>query len=260
MSVRFRRTAAISGVGLAVAWVAFAPAHAQDDADVTRRAQEIAELRAEVDRLDAEIRTARDLERRALGALAAQREEIAVLLRRERARVGELRARLADVDAAREAAAAGGGDLRRSVLLAADSLIVTVERGLPFRLDDRLDVLRTLRGDVTRGRVSPENAASRLWQFIEDEIRLARDVGRYRDVVEIEGERELVDVAKLGMFALYVRTADGRVAHAVTRGGAFELERLTAPGDVGAVQTLLDALHRRVLTGEHELPLGRTIE
>lgn len=232
---------------------------AQATGDMPARARELAELRAEVDRLDAEVRAARDQERRSLSTLAAQRDEVAVLLRRERARVTELRSRLAEVESARAEAAADGGDLRQSVLAAADELIVTVEGGLPFRLDDRVGALRTLRTDVAGGRLSPENAASRLWQFMEDEIRLARDVGVYRDVVMLEGRRELVEVAKIGMFALYVRAADGRIAHAVSRDGGFHFELLTAPGSVRAVQKLFDALDRQIRSGEHELPIGRTV-
>jgi hypothetical protein len=231
---------------------------AQDD--TAARARELAAARADVERLEAEIRAARDRERRAMGTLAAQRDEIAVLLRRERIRVDELRSRLADLEAARAQASVGGGDLRSTVLAAADGLIEVVSGGLPFRLDDRLGALGAVRDDVAGGRLSSENATSRLWQFIEDEIRLAGDIGRYRDVVELDGRRELVEIAKLGMLALYVRTTDGRIAHAVEREDGFVFEPLEAPGDVRAVQRLFDALGRRVLGGEHELPLERDLE
>ena len=87
-----------------------------------------------------------------------------------------------------------------------ERLDATVTAGLPFRVEDRRDALRKIGASVKDGTLAPSRAATRVWAWIEDELRLTRENGLYRQVISVAGSEVLADVARLGMTMMYFRT------------------------------------------------------
>jgi hypothetical protein len=108
-----------------------------------------------------------------------------------------------------------------------------IEEGLPYRTAERLAVLDELQTGLEAGTLAPHRAASRLWQTYEDELRL---------------------VARIGLVALFFRTADDRVGWAEQAGGRWGFVEATDRTAKAHVLELFDALDKQIRVGAFTLP------
>ena len=266
-------------LGVAVAWTAEGPetpppedpgtpASAEASLDTTltpspdfaEKARELARLRAGIEQMEGTLRREREAVRRELSALAVQEEELRLLVERERFRAGQLATALA----VREESLADRREsveaLRGAIEAALTQVESAVATSLPFRLQDRLAAIHTLRDDVQREAMEFEAAVSRLWQIVEDEIRLGETSGLYQQTIEIGGSQELVEVVRLGMVALYYRADGGRYGHAVLSDDGFRFEPLPERSRWEPVRRLFEAMARQHREGRFDLPMGRPLE
>lgn len=245
-----RRAAALLALVLSLVASA-APAQ---DADAL--ADNLVRLRGEVEQLNTELDLLREEQRTALAGLSAQKAELTAAVERQQLAARELRARLA---AQQEAAASAGvaGDALLPILNGAvDQLAAYVSAGLPFKREERLAELATFRTQLGNGSLPPQRAVNRLWAFYEDELRLTRDNSLHSQTIEIDGERVLADVAKLGTVALYFRTQDGRVGQAAVGNGGWRFVTFQDEADVAHVDALFDSLRKQIRQGFFTLPMA----
>jgi hypothetical protein len=85
-----------------------------------------------------------------------------------------------------------------------------IDRSLHYRLAERTERLEQVVDGVRAGVVSPLGGIARVWSFLHDEHQLCTDYGLDRQSLLVEGQPMLVDVARIGMVALYIRLPDGR--------------------------------------------------
>lgn len=213
-------------------------------------------LRAEVEQLNTELELAREETRTTLAGLAAQRAELQAQLDRQALTTREQAQKL---DEARQRVAEAGieGDDLRPVLLDAIAALENhVGTTLPFKREERLAALAQLRERVDTGQVPPHRAASQVWAFVEDELRLTRENGLFSQTIELDGERVLADVAKIGNVLLYFRTSDGRIGRLVDAGGSWRYVVTSDSADIARIDTLFDAFRKQIRQGWFELPLA----
>ena len=100
---------------------------------------------------------------------------------------------------------------------------------------------------------SETGAAARVWAFAEDERRLSRENVLDRQVISLDGEEVLVDVARLGMVAMYWRAPDGRVGQSRRSESGWTQQRLES-AQAEQVEVLFDSLANGIRSGVFELP------
>jgi hypothetical protein len=218
-------------------------------------ARELVGKRGSVEKLSGELELAKGAEREALRALAQQKADVERRLKALEHEREELDRTIAEREAAAAAREAGRKALTPLVARHLDALAAYVKGALPFRTAERVQALEELKRELEAGRTSPEQALSRLWSALEDELRLTRDTGLYRQQLAVDGSPQLVDVAKLGMVLLYVRTLDGRFGFAAPdEKGAWRAVLLTDPAAVARVRHLFEALDGHARQGHFALP------
>jgi len=222
-----------------------APAHADE------RGARLAELRAEAEALHTEVARERaDLDAQ-LADFDTRRREIELEVDRERLALDKLLLRVSDARA--ESAGSNGlfDGLQPVLIEGIATLRARIEAGIPFRIDERLAALDALEASLRSHTVPPDRAASRLWQQVEDELSLSRENALDRQVLSIDGTEHLVEVARLGMIAMYWRTEAGRVGWVGPDGQTLSATTRTERAQIEALFTALD---RRIRSGWFELP------
>lgn len=218
------------------------------------RATRLADLRSEVAELAETIELEREDLRGRLRALDAQKADVQVQLRRAELRLNELR-KVADERKESLAGEASAGEaLKPIVNEALVDLRKVVRSGLPFRVDERLEALDKLQAQVDEGVLTPRKAAHRAWQFYEDELRLTRENAIDRQILDLQGEQVLAEVARVGMLAIYFRTEEGVVGRAVRDGDGWTWTSYTDAESIEQVNGLFDALEKQIRSGWFELP------
>lgn len=235
-----------------VCWMVLVPSSAR--ADSTAQAERLAALRSEVEVLNDAVQADKDELRGELRALEAQKVDLEVQLRRQELRLERLLDEEASLRAKIREGGDGGSELTEAVQRGLADLRSLVEAGLPFKREERRSALDDLERQLDESALPVEQVAARLWAFAEDERRLRRENVLDRQLAVIDGEETLVDVARLGMIAMYWRSPDGRIGQVRRTGDAWEWSVLRDPGDRRQVDSLFAALERGIRTGWFPLP------
>jgi hypothetical protein len=240
----------LSAIALAP-WAASLPAQ-----EAENLAEGLVTLRAEVEQLNSELELAREEARTTLAGLAAQKAELQAQLDRQQLATREQAQALEQARAEVEQAGVAGADLKPVLLEAIAAIEDHVRTTLPFKQDERLAALAQLRERIDTGQVPPHRAANQVWAFVEDELRLTRENGVFSQTIELDGERVLADVAKVGNVLLYFRTSDGRVGQLAPAGDGWRYVEVTDGADGERIAALFDAYRKQIRQGWFELPLA----
>lgn len=217
-------------------------------------ARQLIGLRAEVEQLNGELAIAREENRTLLAGLNAQRAEVEATLSRQQLTLKQIQNDLAKRQQAAVEAGVSGDVLTPVLLGSIARLDAQIAAGLPFKREERRAGLAELREQLSTGKLAAPRAANRLWAFLEDEFRLTRDNTMQRQTISLNGERLLVDVAKLGSMMLLFRTDDGRYGAVRRDGGEWRFELAADEADARRIATLFDALRKQIRQGFFELP------
>lgn len=233
------------------ATLAALPAHADQVVDL---AQQLARLRGEVEQLSTELGRKDNDGRDQLRSLSRQKADLKLELQKEQVRLQKVQLTISQkrqvIQAEKE-----GAELVRPVFQAAlEDLRAWVRRSLPFRTGERLAELDKIDDQLKAGLLTPPRALSRLWTFVEDEFRLTRESGLYRQSVRVDGDEVLAEVIRVGMVMLFFKTGDGTTGFAVQEGTAWDYRRLETPEDRRLVLDLFESFKRQIRVGYFELP------
>jgi hypothetical protein len=223
-------------------------------------AEELVALRSEVHELSETLSAERSRHRDRMQRLARQETELAGEAERTRSRLRELESDLAEYREALERAGANDEELRPVVLEAAASLRERIESGLPFKREERSSAVTEIADDLRAGAIPPQVAVKQLWALVETELRMTRENSIHSQTIELAGEEVLVDVARVGMVALYFRTRDGRFGAAHPDGDDWSFSRYSDSTRVGQVEKLFADLEKQIRTGHFTLPVAMPLE
>jgi len=223
-------------------------------------ATELAKLRAETDSLDTQLRAERTRGLTELRTLMQRKGELQLALDRAGIRVSTARRSLKEVEKRLEQSKQKRQRLVPVLVQSLARLRGVVVQGLPFRLQERLRVLDELLVKLKAGRIEPETAVSRLWRFLEDELKLTGDVQRTQLPLYLSDKegtpRQLVDVVRLGMVTLFTKTKGGRFGQLRQVGpGDWRHRWLTRSDHKQEVRRLFEALGKNHTEGAYRLPL-----
>jgi hypothetical protein len=224
------------------------------DGGLEARAERLAALRSEVAELSDTLDARREEIDARVRAYQAQQVDLEVQVQREELRLTQLQ----DLLEARRADEVDDADLEEAlrpvVLGALAETRVRVAAGLPFRVDERLASLDEIRTAVEGGELAPTRALGRLWAFVEDDHRLARENALDRQTIVLGGVELLAEVARVGLVALYFRAPDGRVGFAVREGDGWTWQTVDGRADADRIEGLFETLGKGIRTGAFDLP------
>lgn len=230
------------------------------EADAEALAEELVALRSEVQDLSETLDEERTRHRDRMQRLARQEAELAGEAERARSRLRELESDLADYREALERAGANNEELTPAVLDAADALRRRIEAGLPFKRTERREAVTEIADDLDSGAIPPQDAVKKLWALVETELRMTRENSIHSQTIELAGEQTLVDVARVGMVALYFRTRDGRFGAALPQDDGWTFSTYTDGARAEQVEKLFTDLEKQIRTGHFTLPVAMPLE
>ena len=251
MPQKLTSSSLLLGASLALA-LSFVPAAYAADLDTM--AQSLSEMRRQVEQLSNDLTLQKEDLRGRLRALDAEKAELQVQLRQQELRRSQLQQALDSEKEVRAEIVAEGQALTPAVVESIAAVRGSVQQSLPFRQQERLDELDKIEGELKAETITPREAAQRLWSYSEDELRLSKENAIDRQVIALDGEEVLVDVARLGMVAMYYKTEAGQVGWAVREEGAWAWKRTDNTAEQQQILELFDALEKQIRVGFFELP------
>ena len=246
-------TAIVVGT-IAILVLAFGPVESASASSDMKMAERLASLRKEVDGLASDLEENKEEFKGRIRSYATQKAELEAEIQRARMRLTQLQEshekRVEKLSAEDTQIAV----LTPAVLESIGILKMKMQQGIPFKRDERIAELDRLIRQIDEKLLHPVNAFARLWDQTEDEFRLARESGMYKQVVTLDGKEVLADVIRVGMVAMYVQTKDGKIGKSIYRDGVWSFEKITAPKERNEVMYLFDSFKKQIRTGLFVLP------
>ncbi|MGD2127666.1 MAG: DUF3450 family protein [Lysobacterales bacterium] len=217
-------------------------------------ANRLIQMRGQVDELQSDLNLKREEHKNRMTYLTAQLTETEANRDREALRVRQLEKDLEDMKGQVAAAGVTSESLAPVVLQYLGELREQVRGGFPFKVGERLAALDEIETQLNSGVITAHRAFNRLWAFVEDELRITRENAIYTQPITLNGEKVLVDVAKLGNAMMYFRTRDLQYGRAVERDNGWRFELLDSASDQELVARLFDSLRKQIRQGYFQLP------
>ncbi|MDP2097807.1 MAG: DUF3450 family protein [Methylobacter sp.] len=216
--------------------------------------QSLIQIRSEVEELQSQLDMEKQDHKSKMDSLGSQMSDLSVENRRQKLGLEKLEQAVQKLQASKQAALSGDEALMPVVLSSLGNLREVVAGSLPFKVDERLSELDSLKSQLENGSLDPKRAANRIWAFIEDEIRLTRENGVYSQTIELDGKSLLADIAKLGSMFIYFQTSNNQVGMAQKKEGAWQFVEMTDPASKQQISTLFESLKKQIRQGYFELP------
>ena len=229
-------------------------ASATDANDLKKLSQQIIDLRAEIEALQDTLEAQKETYRSRMQSLNLKKADLTATVQREEIAIKQLRTGIENIKGELAKKLSADQDITAIVQQSIDILRSYIQTSMPFKQQERLTNLNDMETKLEDGSVSPYRLANQLWASVEDEIRLHRDVGIYKQVLTIDGKEQLSDVVKLGMLTMYARTPDKSYAQLKKQEDSWQL---LAVGDIEsqqAIDQLFDAVKKQIRIGAFDLP------
>ena len=221
-------------------------------AETSALADQLAALRSDVDRLAHEVSRVETELSSDLALADSERLDLSARVRDEELRLERAQR---EIERIQQSVAEPSSEALTLVLNEAlASLRVKISAGLPYRQAERLEALDRIQVALESGQVSPEKAASQVWQLAEDELRLTRENTLDHQVVTLDGQEQFVQIARLGMAGAYIRSSDGRYGHSHHDGHNWTWKMTDDRAAHLQIDALMDALKKQVRNGWFEVP------
>ena len=228
---------------------------AQDSQDaLSNLAGRIAEKRSQVESLTNELELTKTEYNEQLRSLSMQKTDIEAQINREELRLAqieqemnELKSRITDTQ----------DSLESIEPLLARMLLQTrtyIERGIPFTVDERLAEIDTLERLLAEGSVEKDKILARIWNMLESEFRMTAESGLYKQTIDLRGNPQLAEVARLGMMMMYFRTLKDEYGYVIPDGNGGRYLIARDRDQAQNIRSLFDSLRKNLREGFFVLP------
>lgn len=230
------------------------PAIGATDESLNNLANKIAEKRARVEALSSELDMVKTEYNEKLKSISSQKSDIDIQVKREELKLIQVERDFEEFRLRIEDSRASMDEIYPIIVSALKSLKMNTEKGLPFHISERVSDIEKVEQVIEDNRIDAGAILARVWNMLEAEFRLTSENGIYRQTIEIHGEEQLVEIAKLGMVFLYFKTFDDRMGYAYLEDNKWNYDYVYSREDENQISELFDSLRKNLREGYFELP------
>jgi len=240
--------------------LAATPLLAQDNSDPENTeaiVNNLIQLRGQVEDLQAEMQILKAEHTQSMSYLNTRKTELEANIDRKQLQIKQSQAEVLELQDKIKNMGLDSEQMIPAVLVMAGNIKQGIARGIPFKYQERSSVIDDIIRDLEGRKITSQHAINRLWAFLEDEMRLARENAIYSQTIELNGQQVLVDVAKLGTVLMYFKTRDDEYGQAINNNG-WQFSLFEDEAEQRAVAKLFDSLKKQIRQGQFTLPLNFT--
>lgn len=258
MKNRNKKITRMAGVMIVLCLLLLTPfvLFAEDTLEVLNNlAGKLAEQRAEIETLSEEISQTRKRYDDEVMSLYTQIADVEVQINREKIRLKMLNQDIAEMRQKIAISQETITDLDPVVSFALKEYRAFVMQSIPFQKEKRLNEIDEIERVLGEGNVDAQTALIRLWNIVQSEYRLTADSGIFRQTIELDGEEQLAEVARLGMVILFFKTFDNRYGYALPEGdGKWKFVETRNGDEIQKLTLLYEGMRRNLKQGFFDIP------
>ncbi len=229
-------------------------AYADEDENYLKLAEKLVALRGQVSDLSNELQQIRDEHKLEMRGLISQKNTLNGNIRQEEITIDQLQESLLENKKIIKEMGADKETIKGALLTEVEKFKMYIETGLPFKVKERMQSLEGFERNLQAGVLSSHKAVNILWSMIEDELKLARDNGVYRQSVTLNKKDNLAHVARIGMVMMYFRIADEEYGVFRKKDNSWVAEVSTDAKSIEQIKDLFASMERQIHVGYFKLP------
>jgi hypothetical protein len=216
--------------------------------------QSIVKLRSEVEGLYSKIEENRESYKSQMKSLSMQNTDNKAQLNRQTTALKLAQLEDSKVRSKIASTSQSNSDLMPLINSGSQMLRQSIQEGIPFKVAERLASVDDIHSQLQQGLITQEKALALVWAGFDDNLRLTKEIGLFKQQIEIDNKKILADIAKIGTVMMFFATADQRVGYAVKEGTGYRYHVATNKEEVEQINTLFNALKMQIRTGYFTLP------
>ena len=134
------------------------------------------------------------------------------------------------------------------------NLSTSINNGIPFKIQERIASIAKIQKDLEEKLITEERALALLWASYDDNIRLTKEIGIFKQNINIDGKDILAEVAKIGSVLLYFKTPNKKVGYINKDASTYTAVVVSDKDEIKNINNLFDALTKQIRTGFFTLP------
>jgi len=222
--------------------------------NVDELATNLIQLRGEVEELQAKLDNKQETHKNRMASLAVQSTDLQTQLQRNAMELKQLAVSLTQAKQRASKDSIQGKDLKPLVINAIAQLKQHIATGLPFKTQQRLASLNEISDQLELDLLPAHKAVNRLWAFVDDEIRLSRESGIYRQPILLGGSERLADIARVGLVGLYFQSGINEFGKVRKTANGWIFSVVHEDAQVNQIKALFDSLKKQIRSGYFQLP------
>lgn len=225
-----------------------------DVSSIKSISEELVRVRQQIELLHNQINFEKESQRDRIRSYSNQKSDLDVKISRSELNIKDLQRELKKLTELNAQKFEAAEDVKPILNSAINSIRASVERSLPFKLDQRLQALHDIEHKLNTQIISPNKAANQLWAFIEDELILGRSSGLYNDTIEIDGKKSLVKVLRIGTIAMFFKNSEDHYGVLRKQNGQWSKQTLSDEVQIAQIEKLFDSFNKNIRNGIFTIP------
>ena len=217
-------------------------------------AESLMKLRAEVEQLDGAITDEKDAYKASMKSLLRQKDDLESVIAREDLKIKQIDQELSKVRKEIKEAGRNSEGLKPLLIDALDTLAANINASIPFKTNERLEDVNTLKEQLVNDLVTPQKALALAWNAYGDALRMTKENGIFKQTIRLDGQDRLAEVARVGTMMMYFRTPDETVGYVSRDDNGWFYREAVSKTEQEQILNLFDAFKKQIRSGYFTLP------
>lgn len=216
--------------------------------------QSIMKLRSEVESLYTKIDENKENYKAQMKSLSSQSSDAKAQLNRQITSKKLAQLELSKVQS--NVAMAAGKNVELTPLLENGMTLLkeSIRKGIPFKVEERIAEVDKIKQQLNEGVITQEKALSLLWAGFDDNLRLTKEVGIFKQEIVLDNKKVLCEIGKIGSVMMFFATGDNRTGYVVKEGNGYGYKIADDKKEKEQIAALMNALKLQIRTGYFQLP------
>lgn len=217
-------------------------------------AESLMKLRAQVETLDSQIDDEKDAYKASMKSLTIQKSELEATVSRQELKIKQIQKELTNVKEHITAASKNSEGLKPLVIEAIDNLIAYMQASMPFKTNERIESVQTIKDQLNSSLITPQKALSIVYNSYADEIRMTKENGIFKQTINLNGKSKLVEVARIGTAMMFFKTPNEEVGYVSKNASTWIYKEELNKEKQMQILNIFDAFQKQIRTGFFTLP------
>ncbi len=223
-------------------------------ANTDNMANSLMKLRAQVEVLNTQISDEKDDYKLKMHSLSQQKSELEGMVSRNELKLKQITKELNKVQSQIQDASKNSTGIKPIVLQAIAQLQDVMKQSIPFKMGDRLQAVEDIKTQLQSSLITPQKALSLVYSSYEDEMRMTKENGLFKQTISLDGEAKLVQVARIGTAMMFFQTPNGTVGYVTKAATGWKYVTELDKTKQDEIKNIFDAFAKQIRTGYFSLP------